>query len=60
MGKIEIIAVRRGRGCDTYRIRPLVEGLTKAEMIDLCDPNNWGGRVYPCAGGLYEVEVDTD
>lgn len=60
MGKIEKISVQYGRGKDTYRIRALVEGLTANEMIDLCDPHNWGGTVYYLGQSQYMVEVYTD
>jgi hypothetical protein len=60
MRKIEKINVRYGRGQDTYTIRALAEGLTKEEMIDLCDPHNWGGYVVPIGDGRYEVTVYTD
>ena len=60
MGKIEKIRVRHGIGRDLYTIRVLVEGLTKEEIIDLCDPSNWGGYVVPIGGGQYEVTVYID
>lgn len=60
MGKIEKLSVRYGIGRDMYTIRVLVEGLTKEEIIDLCDPCNWGGYVVPIGGGRYEVTVYTD
>lgn len=60
MGKIEKINVRPGISRDLYTIRVLVDGLTKEEMIDLCDPCNWGGYVVPLGGGCYEVTVYTN
>lgn len=60
MGKIEKINVQYGRGRDTYRIRTLVDGLTADELIDLCDPNNWGGTVNYLGQGMYIVVVYTD
>ena len=31
------------------------EGMTKQEIINACDPNNWGGNVM---GNIVEVYVD--
>lgn len=58
--KIEKISVQYGRGKDTYRIRALVDGLTANELIDLCDPNNWGGSVNYLGQSQYVVVVYTD
>lgn len=60
MGKIEKISVQYGRGKDIYRIRTLVDGLTADEMIDLCDPHNWGGTVNYLGQSQYMVTVYTD
>lgn len=60
MGKIEVINVVRGRGKDTYRIRTLVDGLTANELVDLCDPNNWGGSINYLGQSQYMVTVYTD
>ena len=60
MPKIEKISVQYGRGKDTYRIRTLVDGLTADEMIDLCDPHNWGGTVNYLGQSQYMVTVYTD
>ena len=46
--------VNRGRGVDTYEVNN-IEGMTKQEIIDACDPNNFGGRVY---GKTVEVYTD--
>ena len=46
--------VRRGRGMDIYEVNN-IEGMTKQEIIDACDPNNFGGRVY---GKTVEVYTD--
>lgn len=58
--KIEKISVRYGRGQDTYTIRTLVDGLTANELIDLCDPCNWGGTVNYLGQSRYVVVVYTD
>ena len=60
MGKIEKISVQRGRGQDTYHIRTLVDGLTANELIDRCDPNNWGGTVNYLGQSQYIVVIYTD
>lgn len=60
MGKIEKLNVRYGRGQDTYRVRLLDKELTNDQIIDLCDPNNWGGCVYYYADDTCEVVVYTD
>jgi hypothetical protein len=60
MGKIERLAVRHERGKDVYTIRTLVDGLTANELIDLCDPNNWGGYVSYLGFNQYTVVVYTD
>ena len=35
----------RTYGTDTYGIVN-TEGMTKEEILNACDPNNWGGEVY--------------
>lgn len=41
-------------GSVTYGIENF-EGMTKEEIIDACDPNNFGGQVY---GNICKVWVD--
>lgn len=35
----------RTYGVDTYGIIN-ADGMTKEEILNACDPNNWGGEVY--------------
>lgn len=46
--------VRRGRGTDIY-IVDNIDGMTALDIINACDPNNFGGQVYG-----KKVEVYTD
>ena len=46
--------IKRGRGTDTYEVAN-TNGMTKDEIIDACDFNNFGGYVYGTT-----VEVYTD
>ena len=46
--------IRYGRGTNTYEVNN-TEGMTKQEIIDACDPNNFGGKVY---GKTVEVYTD--
>ena len=57
---IEVINVVRGRGKDTYIIRTLMDGFTANELIDFCDPHNWGGTVNYLGQSRYVVVVYTD
>ena len=41
-------------GADTYGIQNH-EGMTEEEIINACDPNNFGGQVY---GNICKVYID--
>ena len=47
-------ALIQGYGSVTYGIENY-EGMTEEEIIDACDPNNFGGHVY---GSLCKVFID--
>lgn len=44
----------RTYGTETYGIENY-EGMTNEEIINACDPNNFGGRVY---GNIVKVYID--
>ena len=44
----------RTYGTETYGIENY-EGMTEEEIINACDPNNFGGRVY---GNIVKVYID--
>jgi len=37
--------LRQEIGTQTYRVEDIDHPMTDEELIDYCDPNNWGGRV---------------
>ena len=42
-----------------YEVEGNLENLTNEQIIDKCDPNNWGGRVYrTTTGAVVEVYID--
>jgi hypothetical protein len=46
--------INRTYTTNTYRVEDY-EGMTKEEMIDACDPNNFGGYVV---GNIVTVYID--
>lgn len=46
--------IRYGRGTDIYEVNN-TEGMTKQEILDACDRNNFGGCV---CGNTVEVYTD--
>ncbi len=50
----EKTCIGRGYGYDEYKVTN-TEGMTKEEILDACDRNNWGGMII----GDY-VKVYTD
>lgn len=50
----EKILVGRGYGTEEYMVKNC-EGMTEEEIVDACDPCNFGGRVY---GNLVTVYID--
>jgi hypothetical protein len=57
--------MKKTRVNTTYRTinAYMVEGITtetNAEIIDFCDPCNWGGQVFRKGDGKAYVEVDID
>lgn len=51
--------VRRGYGTHTYEVKG-AQGMTKEEILNKCDYNNFGGVVYVGADGCGTVEVYVD
>ena len=46
--------IQRRRGSEFYRVKG-IEGMTKQEILDACDLNNFGGWVR---GNIVEVFID--
>ena len=55
----EKVLIKRGCGRHIYEVKG-AQGMTKEEILNKCDYNNFGGVVYVGADGCGTVEVYVD
>ena len=55
----ECTLIKKGYGTHTYAVKGAI-GMTKEEILNKCDYNNFGGCVYVGENGCGTVEVYVD